>query len=212
VHVSSVAAIGPADGPDRPADEEHPFPPRAESYPYSATKREGERLALEAAREGADVVVVNPAFVLGPGDRYRSSTFIVTRYLQGALRFYTAGGLSFVHVEDVARGLVAVAERGRAGERYALANRDGNLSYEQFFGRVAAVTGVRRRMIGLPRAMAVAGARIIPWPLGPGTVQASANWWFYDQTKAEREVGFVNRPLDETIAETAVDAGYDIGT
>jgi dihydroflavonol-4-reductase len=212
VHVSSVAAIGPAPERNRPVDEEHAFPPHAQSLPYSATKREGELIALGAARAGADVVVANPAFVLGPGDRYASSTFIVSRYLQGALRFHTEGGLSYVHVEDVARGILTLAERGRRGERYALANRAGNLSYEEFFERVAAVTGVRRRMIGLPRALAVAGARIVPWPLGPGAVRASANWWFYDPAKAERELGFANRPLDETIAETAADYGYDIGT
>src|SRR5215216_3972725 len=42
VHVSSVAAIGPAPAPDRPATEEQPFPLHAGRYPYAATKREGE--------------------------------------------------------------------------------------------------------------------------------------------------------------------------
>ncbi len=204
VHVSSVAAIGPAPARDRPATEEQEIPAFPEWLPYSLTKREGELVALAAAAEGKDVVVANPAFVLGAGDVNRSSTFIVWRYLQGTLRIHVPGGLSFVHVDDVAAGLVTLAERGRAGERYALANRDGNLSYRDFFQRVGEVTGVRRRMIGLHPRVAVAGATVVPWPIGRGEARSSANWWFYDQAKAERELGYVNRPLDETIAETAL--------
>jgi dihydroflavonol-4-reductase len=203
VHVSSVAAIGPAPGPEEPATEEQAFPDRALRLPYPASKRAGEQVALDAAARGLDVVVASPSFVLGAGDVNRSSTFIVWRYLQGSLRVYVAGGLSFVHVDDVAAGIVAAGDRGRAGERYALANRDGNLCFRDFFRRVGEVTGVRRRMIGLPGRVAVAGATLVRWPIKPGLVRSSTNWWFYDPAKAERELGYTNRPLDETIAETA---------
>jgi dihydroflavonol-4-reductase len=148
-------------------------------------------------------VIASPAFVLGAGDVNKSSTFAVWRYLQGTLRIHTPGGLSYVHVDDVAEGIVAVADRGRTGERYALANRDGNLSHEEFFRRIGEVTGVRRRMIGLPHGLAIAGAQILRWPIKPGEVRSATNWWFYDQAKAEQELGYTNRPLDETIAETA---------
>jgi dihydroflavonol-4-reductase len=205
VHVSSVAAIGPAPARDRPATEEQPWPDRANAYPYPASKRAGEQVALAAAAQGKDVVVASPAFVLGAGDVNRSSTFAVWRYLQGTLRIHTPGGLSYVHVDDVAAGILAVADRGRTGERYALANRDGNLSHEDFFRRIGDVTGERRRMVGLPHALAVGGAQVLRWPIRPGEVRSATNWWFYDQAKAERELGYVNRPLDETIAETVAD-------
>lgn len=203
VHVSSVAAVGPAPGPERPADESQPFPAFAERLVYAATKRAGERLALEAAAAGRDVVVANPGFLIGPGDVYRVSTWPVRRYLQGALRVHVPGGLSYVDVRDVAAALVALAERGRAGERTILTSREGNLSHEDFFRRVGAVTGVRRRMVGLPPRAAVLAARAVPWPVRPGEVEAAAHWWFYDPARAERELGLVPRPLDETIADTA---------
>ena len=203
VHVSSVAGVGPAPSPARPVDEEFEFPAFAHELPYPATKHAGERVALEATAEGRDVVVTNPGFVLGAGDVNRVSTFVVWRYLQGTLRIYVPGGLSFVHVDDVARGLVEAAARGRSGERYILANRDGNLSHGDFFRRVGAVTGVRRRMLRLSPAVAVAGSQVVRWPVRPGEVRASTHWWFANPAKAERELGFTNRPLDETIAETA---------
>jgi dihydroflavonol-4-reductase len=119
------------------------------------------------------------------------------------LRLLVEGGLSFVDARDVAAGLVALAERGRPGERTILTSREGNLSHEAFFRRVGAVTGVRRRQIVLPSRVAVAGATVVRWPVKPGEVAAAANWWFYDAAKAERELGFVTRPLDESIADTA---------
>jgi dihydroflavonol-4-reductase len=205
VHVSSVAAVGPAARPERPADETNAFPAFAERLPYPATKRAGEIVALAAAAVGRDVVVANPGFVLGPGDVNRASTFVVARYLQGTLRAHLRGGLSLVHVGDVAEGLVSAAERGRSGERYILANRNGNLSFEQFFRRIGEVTGVRRRTIGVSPGVALAAAQLLRWPVKPGEVRTSANWWFFDPAKAERELGFMNRPLDETIAETAAE-------
>jgi dihydroflavonol-4-reductase len=200
VHVSSVAAVGPAPAPHRPADETQTFPPRAASFPYAATKRAGEKLVLEAE---ADVVVANPGFLLGPGDVYRISTWHVDRYLRGLLRIHTPGGLSNVDARDVAAGLVALAERGRSGERYILTSNEGNLSHEELFRRLGEVTGVRRRMIGLPPRVAILSATALPWPVRPGEVRAAANWWFYDPAKAERELGFTVRPFDETLAATA---------
>ncbi len=205
VHVSSVAAVGPAAGPGRPAGEEHPFPPYAERYLYSRTKRAAEQVMLEAARQGLEVVVANPGFLIGPGDTYRVSTWPVWRYLQGTLRITVPGGLSYVDARDVAVGLVALDEQGRAGERTILTSMEGNLSHAEFFQRIGEVTGVRRHMFALSPRVAVFGARLIPWPVHPDEVAAAANWWFYDPGKAERELGFTTRPLDETIAETAAD-------
>ena len=204
VHVSSVAALGPAPGPARPADESQRFPRWAGRFPYAATKRAGEDAALQVASDGGDVVVANPGFLLGPGDVNRVSTWHVGRYLDGTLRIQTSGGLSNVDARDVAAGLVALAEGGRRGERYILTSREGNLSHRDFFRRVADVTGVRRRMVSVPQAIA-SRTPLAPWPLKPGEVRAAANWWFYDPAKAERELGFETRPLSETIAETAAE-------
>ncbi len=203
VHVSSVAAVGPADSPDRPATEAHAYPARADRFVYPETKREGEKLVLEAAAAGRDALVANPGFLIGPGDRYRASTWPVMRYLQGTLRLLVEGGLSFVDARDAALGVAALVDGGRAGERTILTSREGNLSHQAFFDRVGEVTGVQRRQLVVPAGVAVAGARLVRWPVRPGEVAAAANWWFYDPAKAERDIGFTTRPLDETIAATA---------
>ena len=202
VHVSSVAAIGPNPGPGQPGDETQPFPEWAMRLPYAATKRNGEAVALAAARDGRDVVVANPGFLIGPGDVYGVSTWHVRRYLQGFIRTHVPGGLSNVDARDVAAGLVQLADKGRAGERHILTNREGNLSHAEFFRRVGEATGVKRHMLSVPQAV---GRRlpVAPWPLHAGEVRAASHWWFYDPAKAERELGFTVRPIDETIAATA---------
>jgi dihydroflavonol-4-reductase len=202
VHVSSVSAIGPVAAAHERADEGHAFPAEAEGLPYAASKRAGERLALEGAARGLDVVVANPGFLLGPGDVHRVSTWPIHAYLAGRIRFTTAGGLAFVDARDVAQGLIALADRGRPGERTILASDAANLTWNEFFALVAQVAGVRRRTVCLPRAAARASARLAPWLVAPDDVRAAAHWWFVTSKKAEGELSFTTRPLAETIADT----------
>jgi dihydroflavonol-4-reductase len=205
VHVSSVAAIGPVAAPHERADEAHVFPPEAESLPYAASKRAGERIALERAAHGADVVVANPGFLLGPGDVHRVSTWPVSAYLAGRLRFTTVGGLAFVDARDVARGLIAVANRAHAGERVILASEAGNLTWEEFFALVARIAGRRRLTVNLPRNAARTAAHLAPWLVAPDDVSAAAHWWFVTPAKAVRELGFTTRSPAETVADTIED-------
>ena len=97
---------------------------------------------------------------------------------------------------------MTLADKGKAGERTILTSREGNLSHEAFFRLVGEIAGVHRRQVMLPRQVAVAAARIVPWPVRAEEVSAAANWWFFDPAKAERELSFHTRPLDETIADT----------
>ncbi len=205
VHVSSVAAVGPVASATSRAREDHVFPSAAAGLPYARTKREGELVALESAAAGLDVVIASPGFLIGPGDIHRVSTWPLFAYLAGKLRFTTIGGLSFVDARDVARGLVALAERGRTGERTILAAEPGNLCWDAFFALVGEVAGVSRLTFRVPAGVARAVATAVPRPVAADEVRAAAHWWFYDATKAERDLGFRTRPISETIADTIAD-------
>ncbi len=150
VHASSISTIGPARGPDDASDESVPFPAFAERFVYHRSKRDGERLALDAAAQGRDVVVANIGFIIGPEDDERVTGWMVERYLKGVIRFVVEGGLSFFDVRDAAAGLVELEERGRAGERTILTNRAGNLPLRDFYARVGQVSGVSRRQVLVP--------------------------------------------------------------
>ncbi len=211
VHTSSVGAMGPAASPEYPRSEQHFLLDGDDGrgdFRYARSKALGERLALEAAEAGMDVVIVNPGFVLGPGDVHRVSSWPIEEYLRGVLRFVVRGGLSYVDVRDVVAGHLLAERRGVAGHRYILTSDEGNLPYREFFARVGDVAGRRHWQVktsvgaltpGLRLARAL---RIRLVPVDDNELRSGAYWWFYSAQRARDELGFTTRPLDETLADT----------
>jgi dihydroflavonol-4-reductase len=204
VHVSSVASVGMAERPDAPLDEQSPFPERARQYPYIATKRRGEEIALAAAAEGQDVVVACPSFVIGAGDVNRISTFVAEQYLRGSLRFVTDGGLSYVDVRDVVEGLLLVERLGKAGQRYILGTLDGDLSHRQYFDLLGEVSGKRRLTLPVPAPLLVPSARLlhklhVPLPVHPDELDSSRWYWYTTPKRAIAELGYAPHPIREGV-------------
>src|SRR5262249_54469243 len=104
VHTSTCATCGPV--PGRPATEDDAPPEWELAVPYKATKLAGERLALAAAADGLDVVVVNPTTPIGKGDWVPTPTGRMVRGVAtGRFRGYLSGtGVNLVDVRDVAKG------------------------------------------------------------------------------------------------------------
>src|SRR5436305_1995286 len=153
VVTSSVAAIGRAPHGEA-ATEETIFRGGEFGMAYADAKHEGEAEALAAgARLGVEVVLVNPAYVLGvPVDRSQpgeTSTRVVGNYLLGRLPAVVDGATNVVDVEDVAAGHLMALERGRPGERYVLGGY--NLTWVELIDRLAVASGVRRPIAVLPR-------------------------------------------------------------
>jgi dihydroflavonol-4-reductase len=203
VHVSSVAAIGPA-RPGGALDERHvrsgPL-----GIPYADAKHAAEVEALRVAARGLDVVVACPAHVLGAGDERRSSTEIVRRFLLRRIPAYVDGAINIVDVQDVAAGLLLCDERGTSGERYILGTR--NYTWQRLFAELQRFSGVEAPALRLPVAAAVAfaeaAARTLgPTPVTPAEVRAAAQWWTYRSAKARRELGWTTRPHEDTVEET----------
>jgi dihydroflavonol-4-reductase len=203
VHVSSVAAIGPA-RPGGALDERHvrsgPL-----GIPYADAKHAAEVEALRVAARGLDVVVACPAHVLGAGDERRSSTEIVRRFLLRRIPAYVDGAINIVDVQDVAAGLLLCDELGKPGERYILGTR--NYTWQRLFAELERFSGVEAPALRLPLtaalALAEAAARAPgPTPVTPAEVRAAAQWWTYRSVKARRELGWTTRPHEDTVEET----------
>ena len=151
VLTSTISAVGTANG--RPADEDNPYPEEGLGLVYADAKRGGEREAIAAGeRLGVEVVVVNPAYVLGvPLDRSQpgeTSTRIVGNYLRGRLPAVLDAPINFVDVEDVADGHLLAADKGNAGERYILGGH--NRPWAEMIDMVAHASGVHHPIIVLP--------------------------------------------------------------
>ncbi len=140
VHVSTIGTIGqPEDG--ELATEETPFNlPNPSAYVRS--KRAGELIALELAKQGAPIVVVHPTAMLGPGDwRPTASGQKVLAFLHQRPLRYLPGGINWTPVEDVARGIILALQKGQPGRRYILGHKQGNLSESQFVALLTAASG-----------------------------------------------------------------------
>lgn len=210
VYTSSIAAVGlRSDG--RPADESVEWNLHDIADEYVLTKHLAERIALRFAAV-LPVVVVNPAFPFGPGDRAPTPTGkIILDVIRGELPGVGPGGFCAVDVDDVAAAHVAAETRGRVGERYLLGNH--NIGFGAFAALVAEVAGVAPPRLYIPGVVADNVARV--WELWSrhvshrepqGTRKAIAYLRrdpFFDSAKARRELGFPCTPL-RTSVERAV--------
>jgi len=181
--------------------------------PYKRTKLEGERLALEAARGGAEVIVVNPTVPVGRGDRRPTPTGkMVADVAHGRARAYLArSALNVVAVQDVALGHVLAFERARSGERYLLGG--DNMTVREVFAVVARAAGLSAPRMPVPWTAAYAGARLADAALRPmrraprllvlDEVRAGRRPHLFDDAKARTELDYVSRPAVDALAEAA---------
>lgn len=179
-------------------------------WPYYASKYYQERAALEHfSGAGERLVIVNPSLLLGPGDERLSSTKVVLDFLARKIMAVPSGGLSFVDVRDAAGALRAAMERGAHGERYLVGT--ANWTFDKFFGRLERLAKVAAPRFSLPSKFAVTGAQAIDslyrrWklasPVEPGEIEMAEYFWYFDTTKAARELKFAPRDPAETLQDT----------
>jgi dihydroflavonol-4-reductase len=208
VLTSTISAIGTANG-NGPADESTRYPEDWLGLTYPDSKHAGERAALEAAeRHGIDVVVVNPAYVLGvPVDHRQgcdTSTRTIANYLRGRLPGVLDAPMNFVDVEDVAAGHLLAGEHGSPGERYILGGV--NLRWAELIDRVADLSDVRYPIMVLPtsirRLTRIREAIGLPGALSAEASNLMGQDWRFTSKKARDELGYTSRPLDDTLNAT----------
>ena len=165
---------------------------------YKRSKFLAEQVALEAAKEGAPVIIVNPTAPVGPGDWKPTPTGrIILDFLKGKMPAYVDTGLNVAPVEDVAAGHLLAAEKGRIGERYILGGR--NMTLKQILDALAAIAGLSAPRIRLPHAVALMAGyadEMFSRVLGREPqipvegVKMSRHKMFVESDKAQRELGY----------------------
>ena len=110
VHISSLAAAGPAPAAAPRSEEDPPNPVTA----YGRSKLEGERVLREVP--GLEWVALRPGVVYGPGDRALLTLFRMAN--SGLLPLVGRAGAAYtmIHVADAVRAIGAAIGAGVAGE------------------------------------------------------------------------------------------------
>jgi dihydroflavonol-4-reductase len=202
VYCSSVAALGlNADG--TPADEATELLEAGIVGTYKRSKHRAELAVLDLARQGMNVVIVNPAAPVGPRDIKPTPTGkMILDAAAGRVPAYVDTGLNVVHVDDVAEGHALALERGRSGEKYILGGE--NLRLQELLTLVCTIAGKSPPRIRLP----IGAVWPVAWALEgiarlTGTeplvtrdhLKMARKKMFFSSAKAMRELGYAPRPV-----------------
>lgn len=211
VYTSSIAAIGIAPG-TVPSTEDTPFNQYALGNHYVLTKYLSQQEALGFAKNGLDVVVVNPCFPFGPLDIAPTPTGqIIVDILRGLSRAYFDGGINIIDVRDVARGHVLAAQKGRTGRLYILGNR--NIAMADFLPLVCRAAGFDGRMLlKVPVPLMKVGTAGLKWlsdhvtsrpPLStPSEIAYASQYLYFDSARAVNELGLTFRDVEGSLRES----------
>ncbi len=174
---------------------------------YKRSKFLAERAALEIARQGFPVVIVNPTAPVGDHDVKPTPTGkIVLDFITGKMPAFIDTGLNLVDVRDVANGHLLACEHGRPGERYILGAE--NLTLERILSRMAGITGKPAPRVKLPFALAwLTGVATTAWarvaggePRAPlDAVRMARKKMFVSHEKARLELGFETGGVDAAL-------------
>jgi dihydroflavonol-4-reductase len=209
VHFSSIQALSGKDSVDEACDLVASDDRTRGTY--DRAKAEAERLVLASVERGLSAVVVNPTAVLGPYDFQRSPMGEVLAALgRGKLPALVAGGAcDFVDVRDVAEGALAAEQSGGCGERYILSGT--RLSLVELARQWAGVTARPAPRFVVPMGLARLAAPFAPvWARWHGrrplftaeSLRVLRTQPPTSHRKAQAELGYGPRPIDETLRDT----------
>ncbi len=120
---------------------------------YKRSKFLAELEAIKAAKNGQQVIILNPTTPIGSNDRKPTPTGrIVVDFLTGKFPAYVDTGMNLVDVSEVARAHVLALTRGTSGRRYILGGE--NLTLKQILDKMSAITGIPSPNVKIPFAVA----------------------------------------------------------
>ncbi|MBI4591163.1 MAG: NAD-dependent epimerase/dehydratase family protein, partial [Candidatus Rokubacteria bacterium] len=209
LYASSIGTIGSPREAGQPVDEREFYVPSPGDHPYLEVKWAQEQEAFRFVARGLPVVILNPAFCVGPGNVKPTSGLALLAVARGWAKWYVDAPANLVDVRDVAEAHVAAVERGRVGERYILGGE--NLSLREALTLIAEEAGVSPPRWRVPLDTAVALARpiellarhLVPGLSGAPTyvVDLLRHGWLLDSSKAVRELGLRQSPVRQAVRE-----------
>jgi dihydroflavonol-4-reductase len=206
VHVSSVDALG-IGSPQQPADEETPRQGKT-PCPYVITKAAAEEALRIVIQQGLDAVIVNPGFMIGPWDWKPSSGRMLLEVGKRFAPLAPTGGCSICDVRDVAEGILAACQSGKTGRNYILAGY--NLPYWDIWRLFARIAGSRPAFGRVGPVLRLAAGRIGDVigklsgqepPVNSAAIAMSSLFHYYSSDRAQTELNYRNRPLEESVAD-----------
>jgi nucleoside-diphosphate-sugar epimerase len=203
VHTSSVAAFSHL--VQGVLDETVPQRGAESWINYERTKHLGEQAVR---RSGLPWIVFNPSHVLGPGDRHNWARLIMLVDRE-RLPGIPPGSGAFADVREIAKAQVRAWQSRRFGQAYLVGGE--HASFADLIHRIGAALGKRTPRRTTPAWVLMAYARAVDaWSrvtrtepeVTPEGAMATCHHLRVDSSKARRELGYVETPLDALLADT----------
>jgi dihydroflavonol-4-reductase len=166
---------------------------------YKRSKFMAEQQAIAAAKDGQQVMILNPTTPIGPNDAKPTPTGrIFVDFLNGNFPAYVDTGLNLVDVAEVARTHVSALTTGTPGRRYILGGE--NLTLKQILDKMSAITGIPSPTVKIPIGIAATYAFFEEWITGRirgkepratlEEVRMGRKKMFASSARAQQELGF----------------------
>lgn len=146
IHISSLAAAGPA-SPRAPRSEDDPPAP---INAYGRSKLEGERAI--AAIDGLRWTMLRPGVVYGPGDRALLPLFRFAARGVMPLVGRADAAYTFIHVTDLVRAITAAVDSPAAGDTM-FAGHPHPVTTREILEGVRTAAGARAAIMRIPMAV-----------------------------------------------------------
>jgi nucleoside-diphosphate-sugar epimerase len=203
--VSSIGAIG---NPEKGmlADEETPWDENVRHSLYSESKYLSEKVVLDAAKKGFNVVIVNPGVIIGVASD--SKNMKIFSIVNKGLPVYAKGGSGYVGVKDVCKIMIQLMNKPLRSQRYILVSE--NLSNKQLLDIIA------KHMNKMPRFIKVSGnlLMIIAFFLevfgkifktkpmiDRGSISVMLSKTFYSSEKIKKALDYEFQPIEKCVEE-----------
>jgi len=211
VVVSSVDHFGGAGG--REIDETFERSPEFVTV-YEYTKHEATKVAMKYHEEaGAPVSIAYPGRTLGIADPNFGPLLELYAARKLPVLLAPDAWATYGAVEDVAEGIVLIADRGKPGEGYILA--ESPFTLRGLFRECERITGIPAPRWSIPRGLALRAAKVVQWlfvntdwiepvkgrpPLSVEVVRAAfALSAKHSNAKARRELGWEPTPVPQVL-------------
>lgn len=207
LHVSSIAALNRFYA--NPVTEEGEWVDSTDNTHYGITKHLSEMEVWRGGQEGLCHVILNPGFIIGPGDFTRSSTSVFMKLNEG-MAYYPPGGTGFIGVHDVVAAAVGLMKSPLHGERYIAVAENGSM--KQLFQGIS-------KALGKPEPQKLAAgwmlqvARIFEWIkekitgkkalVTRETVKNASLRFYYSSEKIKSALGIEFQPIEQAIEQGA---------
>jgi dihydroflavonol-4-reductase len=171
---------------------------------YKRSKFLAEQEAIQAAKGGQQVMILNPTTPIGQNDAKPTPTGrIFVDFLNRKFPAYVDTGLNLVDVSEVARAHVLALSKGNPGRRYILGGE--NLTLKQILDKMSAITGIPSPTVKIPFAVAATYAFFEEWITGRirgkepratlEEVRMGRKKMFASSARAQQELGFRILPV-----------------